>query len=206
MTGRTRLPIRPARTAFDQPRLTGRSLLLNSRLQVRVLPGAPQTPSSATIPSLPCLQAGRRPRPQARQEQQRRHRKWANRQRQREEQARRQRERARTRRPPPHACSSRPGPFCGTCGGHRGPHTLHHDQAAHEAPAAATTGFTPRRPRPGSPRRPPLAAPRPNSSAPSTAWSRQLQPVTGRSSPPGARRPSRAAVVGAERIVTASRG
>jgi hypothetical protein len=43
------------------------------------------------------------------------------------------RARDRTRRtPPPHAGTSRPGPFCGTCGGHRGPHTVHHDQAAHE--------------------------------------------------------------------------
>ena len=33
---------------------------------------------------------------------------------------------------PPHAGRSRSGPFCGTCGGHRGPHTVHHDQAAHE--------------------------------------------------------------------------
>jgi endogenous inhibitor of DNA gyrase (YacG/DUF329 family) len=48
-----------------------------------------------------------------------------------EEQARRQRDRAR-RNPPPHAGTSRPGPFCGSCGGHRGPHTLHHDQAAHD--------------------------------------------------------------------------
>jgi hypothetical protein len=51
--------------------------------------------------------------------------------RQREEQARRQRDRAR-RTPPPHAGTSRPGPYCGSCGGHRGPHTLHHDQAAHD--------------------------------------------------------------------------
>jgi hypothetical protein len=41
--------------------------------------------------------------------------------------------RDRTRRtPPPHAGTSRPGPFCGACGGHRGPHTAHHDQAAHD--------------------------------------------------------------------------
>jgi hypothetical protein len=25
-----------------------------------------------------------------------------------------------------------PGPYCGSCGGHRGPHTLHRDQAAHD--------------------------------------------------------------------------
>ena len=47
------------------------------------------------------------------------------------EQARRQRDRAR-RTPPPHAGTSRPGPYCGSYGGHRGPHTLHHDQAAHD--------------------------------------------------------------------------
>jgi hypothetical protein len=66
--------------------------------------------------------------------------------RQREEQARR----ARSRRPPPHAGSSRPGSYCGACGGHRGPHTFHHDQAAHDRAwrrydglhaKAASTGF-----------------------------------------------------------------
>ncbi|HET8644672.1 MAG TPA: hypothetical protein VFO85_04235, partial [Vicinamibacteria bacterium] len=46
------------------------------------------------------------------------------------EQARRARDRARTHRPPPHAGTSRPGPYCQTCAGHRGPHTFHHDQAA----------------------------------------------------------------------------
>jgi dTMP kinase len=68
--------------------------------------------------------------------------------RRREEQAR---QRQRAHRPPPHAGSSRPGPFCGACGGHRGPHTSHHDQAAHERARrryeglrakAASTGFT----------------------------------------------------------------
>jgi hypothetical protein len=68
----------------------------------------------------------------------------------REEQARRARDRDR-RSPPPHAGTSRPGPFCGACGGHRGRHTVHHDQAAHDRarrrydglPAkAASTGFS----------------------------------------------------------------
>jgi dTMP kinase len=66
--------------------------------------------------------------------------------RRREEQARQRR----AHRPPPHAGSSRPGSFCGACGGHRGPHTTHHDQAAHERARrryeglrakAASTGF-----------------------------------------------------------------
>jgi dTMP kinase len=69
------------------------------------------------------------------------------------EQRRRHDEQARQRRahrPPPHAGSSRPGRFCGACGGHRGPHTTHHDQAAHERARrryeglrakAASTGF-----------------------------------------------------------------
>jgi hypothetical protein len=66
--------------------------------------------------------------------------------RRREEQARQRR----AHRPPPHAGSSRPGPFCGPCGGHRGPHTTHHDQVAHERARrryeglrakAAATGF-----------------------------------------------------------------
>jgi hypothetical protein len=67
----------------------------------------------------------------------------------REEQARRQRDRAR-RQPPPHTGTSRAGPFCSVCGGHRGPHTLQHDQAAHDrarrrheglSAKAASTGF-----------------------------------------------------------------
>jgi hypothetical protein len=66
--------------------------------------------------------------------------------RRREEQAHQRR----AHRPPPHAGSSRPGPFCGACGGHRGPHTTHHDQAAQERARrryeglrakAASTGF-----------------------------------------------------------------
>jgi Protein of unknown function (DUF2786) len=65
----------------------------------------------------------------------------------RDEQAR---QRQRAHRPPPHAGSSRPGPFCGACGGDRGAHTYHHDQAAHErarrryeglCAKAASTGF-----------------------------------------------------------------
>jgi hypothetical protein len=61
------------------------------------------------------------------------------------------RQRQRAHRPPPHAGSSRPGLFCGACGGHRGPHTTHHDQAAHDRARrryeglqakAASTGFT----------------------------------------------------------------
>ena len=68
--------------------------------------------------------------------------------RRRDEQAR---QRQRTHRPPPHAGSSRPGPFCGACGGPRGPHTTHHDQATHERARrryeglwakAAATSFT----------------------------------------------------------------
>jgi endogenous inhibitor of DNA gyrase (YacG/DUF329 family) len=47
------------------------------------------------------------------------------------EDARRARDRTR-RTPPPHAGTSRPGPYCAGCDGHRGPHTVHHDQAAHD--------------------------------------------------------------------------
>jgi hypothetical protein len=63
---------------------------------------------------------------------------------------REQARRTRSRRPPPHAGTSRPGPYCGTCGSHRGPHTVHHDQAAHDRARrrydglhakAASTGF-----------------------------------------------------------------
>jgi endogenous inhibitor of DNA gyrase (YacG/DUF329 family) len=71
--------------------------------------------------------------------------------RQRAEDDARRRARDRTRRtPPPHAGTSRPGPYCAGCGGHRGPHTVHHDQAAHDrarrrydglSAKAASTGF-----------------------------------------------------------------
>jgi hypothetical protein len=74
-----------------------------------------------------CKQAAYRARKRAREQARQRAEDDARR-RQRDEQARR----ARTRRPPPHAGSSRPGPFCGSCGGHRGPHTFHHGQAAHD--------------------------------------------------------------------------
>jgi hypothetical protein len=92
-----------------------------------------------------CKQAAYRQRKRAREQAHQRAQDDARR-RQREEQARR----ARSHRPPPHAGSSRPGPFCGTCGGHRGPHTVHHDQAAHDRARrrydglhakAASTGF-----------------------------------------------------------------
>jgi hypothetical protein len=92
-----------------------------------------------------CKQAAYRQRKRARE--QARQRAQDDTRRQREEQARR----TRTRRPPPHAGSSRPaGPYCGSCGGHRGPHTFHHDQAAHDraqrrydglCAKAASTGF-----------------------------------------------------------------
>jgi endogenous inhibitor of DNA gyrase (YacG/DUF329 family) len=71
--------------------------------------------------------------------------------RQRAEDDARRRARDRTRRtPPPHAGTRRPGPYCAGCGGHRGPHTVHHDQAAHDRARrrydglhakAASTGF-----------------------------------------------------------------
>ena len=56
-----------------------------------------------------------------------------------EEEARRAREEERRRRrarqdrqPPPPAGTSRPRSWCGVCRGDRGPHTMHHDDAAHE--------------------------------------------------------------------------
>ena len=48
-----------------------------------------------------------------------------------EEQTRRARDRTR-RTQPPHAGTSRPGPYCTGCSGHRGPHSFHHDQAAND--------------------------------------------------------------------------
>jgi hypothetical protein len=99
--------------------------------------------------SAACKQAAYRARKRREQQARRRAEEEAAR-RAREEQARRARERARAHRPPPHQGSSRPGPFCGTCGGHRGAHTHHHDQAAHDRARrrydglhakAASTGF-----------------------------------------------------------------
>jgi endogenous inhibitor of DNA gyrase (YacG/DUF329 family) len=93
-----------------------------------------------------CKQAAYRQRKRAREQAHQRAHEDARR-RQREEQARRARAR---RSPPPHAGTSRPGPYCQTCAGHRGPHTVHHDQAAHDRARrrydglhtkAASTGF-----------------------------------------------------------------
>jgi endogenous inhibitor of DNA gyrase (YacG/DUF329 family) len=95
-----------------------------------------------------CKQAAYRARKREREQAHQRAQDDARR-REREEQTRRAHDRAR-RNPPPHAGSSRFGPFCGTCGGHRGPHTFHHDQDAHDRARrrydglhakAASTGF-----------------------------------------------------------------
>ncbi len=67
-----------------------------------------------------------------RQEQDRERQRQEQRRRAYEDQAHRQRERARSHQPPPHAGTSRPGTWCGPCGGVRGPHTYHHDDAAHQ--------------------------------------------------------------------------
>jgi hypothetical protein len=77
-----------------------------------------------------CKQAAYRARQHAR-EQARQQAQDDTRRRAYEEQGRRTRDRGR-RTPPPHAGTSRPRPYCGACGGHRGPHTFHHDQAAHD--------------------------------------------------------------------------
>jgi hypothetical protein len=99
--------------------------------------------------SAACKQAAYRARKRREQQSRRRAEEEAAR-RAREEQGRRARERTRAHRPPPHQGSSRSGPFCGACGGHRGAHTYHHDQAAHDrarrrydglCAKAASTGF-----------------------------------------------------------------
>jgi endogenous inhibitor of DNA gyrase (YacG/DUF329 family) len=96
-----------------------------------------------------CKQAAYRARKREREQARQRARDEEARRRAREEQARRTRDRSR-RTPPPHAGSSRPGPYCAGCGGHCGPHTFHHDQAAHDRARrrydglhakAASTGF-----------------------------------------------------------------
>jgi hypothetical protein len=85
-----------------------------------------------------------------RQEQQERRQREEYARRDREEYFRRRGERARSHQPPPHAGTSRPGTWCGPCGGMRGPHTYHHDDAAHARAwrryeglraKAASTGF-----------------------------------------------------------------
>jgi hypothetical protein len=120
--------------------------------------------------SAACKQAVYRARKRREQEAQRRAEEEAARRAR--EDARRQHDRARAHRPPPHAGRSPPGPFCGACGGHRGPHT---PSTTTKPPTtghgAVTTACMPRPPPPGSPRRPPPAGPRPNSYAPSTASS-----------------------------------
>jgi hypothetical protein len=103
--------------------------------------------------SAACKQAAYRAR-KRREQQQARQRVEEEAARRAHEEARRRREeqayRTRSRRPPPHAGASRPGPYCSACGGHRGAHTLHHDQAAHDRARrrydglhakAASTGF-----------------------------------------------------------------
>jgi hypothetical protein len=69
---------------------------------------------------------------QAEQQRQRRFYEHARRQREDQERARRRRQRARSHQPPPHAGTSRPGTWCGACGGLRAEHSYHHDDAAHE--------------------------------------------------------------------------
>jgi predicted house-cleaning noncanonical NTP pyrophosphatase (MazG superfamily) len=88
------------------------------------------------------------------------------------EDARRARDRAR-RSPPPHAGTSRPGRWCGPAAATAGRIPSTTTGPPTTAPSAAMTVDTPRRSRPGSPRRPPPAGPRPSSSAPSTAWRRR---------------------------------
>jgi hypothetical protein len=88
------------------------------------------------------------------------------------EDARRARDRAR-RSPPPHAGTSRPGCWCGPAAATAGRIPSTTTGPPTTAPSAAMTVDTPRRSRPGSPRRPPPAGPRPSSSAPSTAWRRR---------------------------------
>jgi len=88
-----------------------------------------------------------------------------------EEAGRRQRERARQRasQPPPHAGTSRPGTWCGPCGGVRGHTPTITTTRPTSAPAAATTACVPRRPRPATRTRPTPATPKPTRSATSTA-------------------------------------
>ena len=74
-----------------------------------------------------CKQAAYRARKRER-EQARQHAQDDAHRRAREEQTRRARDRTR-RTPPPHAGTSRPGPYRGSWSGHRGPHTVYHDQA-----------------------------------------------------------------------------
>jgi hypothetical protein len=87
------------------------------------------------------------------------------------------RERYQHRQPPPHAGTSRPGTWCGPCGGVRGPHTYHHDDTPRtSAPAAATRACAPRPPAPASRTRRTPAAPRQTPCATSTASNPRTRP------------------------------
>jgi hypothetical protein len=81
-----------------------------------------------------CRTAAYRARKRRQQQQEERQRQRRQQRASSEDQGRRQRERARQRasQPPPHAGTSRPGAWCGPCGGIRGPHTYHHDDQAHQ--------------------------------------------------------------------------
>ena len=118
-----------------------------------------------------CKQAAYRARQRTREQAHQRAQQEDARRRAREEHARRARDRTR-RTPPPHAGSSRPGPFCGSCGGHRGPHTFHHDQAAHDRARRRYDGLHAKAASTGFPEEADACRPRPSSSAPNTACRR----------------------------------
>ena len=118
-----------------------------------------------------CKQAAYRARQHAR-EQGRQHTQDDTRRRTYEEHARRTHDRGR-RTPPPHAGTSRPGPYCAGAAAIVGPTPSTTTRPPTTGHDAATTASTPRPTAPASPRRP-LAGPRPSSSAPSTACSEAL--------------------------------
>jgi hypothetical protein len=70
--------------------------------------------------------------------------------------------------PAAHAGTSRPGPYCGTCGGHRGPHTTHHDQAAHDRARRRYNGRHAKAASTGFPEEADACRAKPSSSGPST--------------------------------------
>jgi hypothetical protein len=132
--------------------------------------------------------ARKRRQEQAEQDHQRRFyeqaREHARRQRQdQEERARRQRERARAHQPPPHAGTAGPGSSAAPVVACAPATPITTTMPRTSAPAAATRDSGPRPPQPTTPTKPRPVTPRPNSSATSTASSRQ-EPAEGRKHAP----------------------
>jgi hypothetical protein len=96
-----------------------------------------------------CRQSAYRARPRyakrAREQHEREEqaRRWQEEARRAEEEARRRSQQRSRHQPPPHAGTSRPGSWCGACGGMRAAHNFHHDDARPRARPPPLRGPTP---------------------------------------------------------------